>query len=98
MKRYEITSKEWGRTKDLFPYEKAGKRGRPSKSNRDMLNGMLWIPHCCRWTGESSVFSAGNVNASEIAVNLLSLVNISQSNVLADKANGTNEILDYIQH
>ncbi len=41
--------------------------------------------------------SSGNVNDSEIAVNVLSHVDISQSNVLADKAYGTNEILDYIQ-
>lgn len=43
MKRYEITSKEWERIKDLFPADRTGKRGRPAKSNRDMLNGMLWI-------------------------------------------------------
>ena len=41
MKRYEITSKEWERIKGLFPAERTGKRGR--QSNRDMLNGMLWI-------------------------------------------------------
>jgi transposase len=43
MKRYEITSKEWERIQKFFPPEKTGKRGRPAKSNRDMLNGMLWI-------------------------------------------------------
>lgn len=42
--------------------------------------------------------SAGNVNDSEVAVDVLSHVNISQSNILADKAYGTNEILNYIQH
>lgn len=41
--------------------------------------------------------SAGNVNDSEAAVDVLSNIDISQSNVLADKAYGTNEILDYIQ-
>lgn len=41
--------------------------------------------------------SAGNVNDSEVAVDVLSHLNISQSNVLADKAYGTNEILNYIQ-
>ncbi len=41
--------------------------------------------------------SAGNINDSEVAVDVLSHLNISQSNVLADKAYGTNEILDYIQ-
>lgn len=43
MRRYEITNAEWERIQDLFPPEKTGKRGRPSKSNRNMLNGMLWI-------------------------------------------------------
>jgi transposase len=43
------------------------------------------------------LLSAGNVNDSEVAVDVLSHVDISQSNVLADKAYGTNDILDYIQ-
>lgn len=183
MKRYEITSKERERIKGLFPTERAGKRGRPAKSNRNMFNGMLWIarsgaqwrepPSCYGpWqtvysrfekrrdngvlekvfrtlssdadmenisidstcvkvhqsangggkTADKAVghtrgglntkihtvvdglgnplyfqLSAGNVNDSEIAVNVLFHVDISQSNVLADKAYGTNEILDYIQ-
>jgi hypothetical protein len=42
--------------------------------------------------------SAGNINDSEVAADVLSHVDISQSDVLADKAYGTNEILDYIQH
>ncbi len=33
-----------------------------------------------------------------MAVEVLSHVDISQSNVLGDKAYGSNEILDYIQH
>lgn len=41
--------------------------------------------------------SAGNVNDSEVAVDVLAHLDISQSNVLADKAYGTNEILDYSQ-
>ena len=43
MRRYEITSKQWERIQDLFPPERTGKRGRPAKNNRDMLNGMIWI-------------------------------------------------------
>ena len=43
MRRYEITSTEWERIKKLFSPERTGKRGRPGKNNRDMLNGMLWI-------------------------------------------------------
>lgn len=41
--------------------------------------------------------SSGNVNDSEVAVDVLSNIDISQSNILADKAYGTNGILDYIQ-
>lgn len=41
--------------------------------------------------------SAGNVNDSEMAVEVLSHVSIADSAILADKAYGTNEILDYIQ-
>ena len=43
------------------------------------------------------LLSAGNVNDSTVAVNVLSHINISDSNVLGDKAYGTNHILDYIQ-
>lgn len=43
VKRYEITTKEWERIKDKFPPERTGKKGRPRKDNRTMLNGMLWI-------------------------------------------------------
>lgn len=44
------------------------------------------------------MLTAGNVHDSVVAVELLSRVDISKSNVLADKAYGTTEILDYIQH
>jgi transposase len=40
--RHEISDKDWERIKDLLPPENHGE-GRPSKSNRIMLNGMLWI-------------------------------------------------------
>lgn len=43
MKRYEISNKEWERIKDILPPERTGKKGRPAKNNRSMLNGMLWI-------------------------------------------------------
>ena len=43
MKRYEISNCEWERIKDKLPAERTGKRGRPAKNNRIMLNGMLWI-------------------------------------------------------
>ena len=40
--RHEISDQEWERVKDLLPPENSGE-GRPSKPNRIMLNGMLWI-------------------------------------------------------
>lgn len=43
MKRYEISNKEWERIKGMLPPERTGKKGRPAKNNRSMLNGMLWI-------------------------------------------------------
>ena len=43
MKRYELTKEQWERVKLLPPPEETGKRGRPRKDNRIMLNGMLWI-------------------------------------------------------
>lgn len=42
LQRHEINDSEWERIKDLLPPENTGE-GRPSKSNRLMLNGMLWI-------------------------------------------------------
>jgi transposase len=42
-KRYEINNEEWERIKDLLPPERTGRKGRPGKDNRSMLNGMLWI-------------------------------------------------------
>ena len=41
--------------------------------------------------------SSGNIHDSKVAVEILSNINISNSTILADKAYGTNEILDYIQ-
>ena len=43
LRRYELTDYEWESIKDLLPPENTGKRGRPSKDNRIMLNGMVWI-------------------------------------------------------
>ena len=38
-----MTKEQWERIKELLPPERAGKRGRPRKDDRKMLNGMLWI-------------------------------------------------------
>lgn len=40
--RHEISNDDWERIKSLLPPENRGE-GRPSKPNRTMLNGMLWI-------------------------------------------------------
>ena len=42
LRRHEISDRDWERIKDLLPPENTGE-GRPSKSNRVMLNGMVWI-------------------------------------------------------
>jgi transposase len=43
---YDITDEQWERIKDMFPPERTGKPGRPcGTSNRDVLNGGLWIGH-----------------------------------------------------
>ena len=43
MKRYELTKEQWERVKKWLPPKRTGKRGRPRKDDRQMLNGMLWI-------------------------------------------------------
>ena len=43
MSRYDLTDTEWNAIKDLLPPEKSGKRGRPCKDNRTMVNGMVWV-------------------------------------------------------
>lgn len=43
LKRYEITDQEWERIVSFLPPEHTGKRGRPLKDNRLMLNAMVWI-------------------------------------------------------
>ena len=47
MKRYGLPKEQWERIKPLLPPEETGKRGRPRKDNRIILNGMLWIV----WSG-----------------------------------------------
>ena len=42
-KRYELTDEEWEQIKDLFPKGNTGKRGRPLKDSRTMLNAMVWL-------------------------------------------------------
>ena len=42
LRRHEISDSEWERIKEVLPPENTGE-GRPSKPNRIMLDGMLWI-------------------------------------------------------
>ena len=42
LRRHEINDQDWERIKNILPPENTGE-GRPSKSNRVMFNGMLWI-------------------------------------------------------
>lgn len=43
---YDISDEQWERIKDMLPPERTGKPGRPCKTtNRDVLNGALWIAH-----------------------------------------------------
>jgi transposase len=42
MNRYELNNEQWDKIKTYIPGS-TGKRGRPSKNNRQMLNGMVWL-------------------------------------------------------
>ena len=50
MKRHEISEKQWNRIKSLFPPERKPQGGRPGKSNREMLNAILyWLNTGVPW-------------------------------------------------
>ena len=50
MKRHEISEQQWNRIKSLFPPEKKPQGGRPGKSNREMLNAILyWLNTGISW-------------------------------------------------
>ena len=40
---YDVTDDQWMRIQPQLPPEYTGKKGRPRKDNRTMLNGMLWM-------------------------------------------------------
>ena len=42
-RRYELSEEEWQRIESQLSPERTGKKGRPSKNHRAMLNAMLWI-------------------------------------------------------
>jgi transposase len=43
MRRYDVSNEAWKRIEPILPPQVTGKRGRPPKDNRVMLNGMIWI-------------------------------------------------------
>ena len=42
MKRHELKEEQWNRIKDMLPPERKPQGGRPGKSNREMLNAMVY--------------------------------------------------------
>jgi len=42
LRRHEINDNDWERIKDTLPPENTGE-GRPSKPNREILNGIVWV-------------------------------------------------------
>ena len=42
---YDLTDEQWKRIQPELPPENTGKKGRPRKDDRIMLNGMLWTNH-----------------------------------------------------
>ena len=43
MRRHELTDEQWVLVEPVLPEQRLGGRGRPPRSNREMLNGMMWI-------------------------------------------------------
>src|SRR3569833_2190713 len=43
MERGNLTDQQWERLRPWLPPERTGKRGRPPRPHRDVLNGILWI-------------------------------------------------------
>lgn len=50
MKRHELSEIQWNKIKEMFPPERKPQGGRPGKSNREMLNAMLyWLNTGIPW-------------------------------------------------
>ncbi len=43
MARGDLTDKQWERLNRLLPPERSGKRGRPYRNHREVLNGSAWV-------------------------------------------------------
>lgn len=42
-RRYELSDEEWSRIETLLPPDNLKHQGRPPKSNRMIINGILWV-------------------------------------------------------
>lgn len=50
MRRHELSETQWNRIKDLLPPERKPQGGHPAKSNREMLNAMVyWLNTGIPW-------------------------------------------------
>lgn len=43
MSRHKLSDRSWNKIKELLPPERSGKKGRPAKDNRQIVNAILWI-------------------------------------------------------
>ena len=43
MNRHQLSDESWERIQPFLPPERSGKRGRPAKDNRLVVNAILWI-------------------------------------------------------
>lgn len=43
MARGDLTDQQWERLRPLLPPERSGRKGRPYRPHRDVLNGILWV-------------------------------------------------------
>jgi transposase len=43
MARGDLTDQQWVRLQPLLPSERTGRRGRPPRPHREVLNGILWV-------------------------------------------------------
>jgi transposase len=41
--RGDLTDEQWARLQPLLPPERSGKPGRPYRSHRDVIDGILWV-------------------------------------------------------
>ena len=43
MSRHNLSDESWSKIKELLPPERSGKKGRPAKDNRLIIDAVLWI-------------------------------------------------------